>query len=186
MANNIKINRAPVLTLWGVIVAERLGYNHDEALSLGKAVAVLNAQSKGRRLGIYKPAESAPEAEDSKKARERQAGEVLTVEVVGRPVPAVHTEHGLRAAVNGEEVNPKSTERYLEQKFGAALPAVRAALEDLAQAYPPQELERRAYALYEQFRPQIPEGTRGWGAAGELDLEGIHQMAKKARNLRPA
>ncbi len=33
MAIILKINRAPVLTLWGVIVAERLGYNHDEALS---------------------------------------------------------------------------------------------------------------------------------------------------------
>jgi hypothetical protein len=33
MADIIKINRAPVLTLWGVIVAERLGYKHDEALT---------------------------------------------------------------------------------------------------------------------------------------------------------
>jgi hypothetical protein len=51
----IKINRAPVLTLWAAIVAERLGYNHGEALSLGKAVAGLNAQAKGKRLGIFHP-----------------------------------------------------------------------------------------------------------------------------------
>ena len=50
---NILINRAPVLTLWATIVAERLGFDEDEALSLGKAVAGLNAQSKGQRLGIY-------------------------------------------------------------------------------------------------------------------------------------
>lgn len=56
----IEINRAPVLTLWAAIVAERLGYRHDEALTLGKAVAGLNAQSKGRRLGIYKPSEKPP------------------------------------------------------------------------------------------------------------------------------
>ena len=48
--NKIKINRAPVLTLWAAIVAERLGHDSHEALTLGKAVAGLNAQSKGRRL----------------------------------------------------------------------------------------------------------------------------------------
>ena len=45
--HNILINRAPVLTLWATIVAERLGFDQDEALSLGKAVAGLTAQSKG-------------------------------------------------------------------------------------------------------------------------------------------
>ena len=49
----IKINRAPVLTLWAVVVAERLGFDKESALTLGKAVAGLNAQSKGRNLGIY-------------------------------------------------------------------------------------------------------------------------------------
>jgi hypothetical protein len=39
----ILINRAPVLTLWATTVAERLGFDQDEALSLGKAVAGLNA-----------------------------------------------------------------------------------------------------------------------------------------------
>ncbi len=51
---SILINRAPVLTLWAITVAGRLGFDRDEALSLGKAVAGLTAQSKGRRLGVYK------------------------------------------------------------------------------------------------------------------------------------
>ena len=41
--DDISINRTPVLTLWAAIVAERLGFNHDEALTLGRAVAGLNA-----------------------------------------------------------------------------------------------------------------------------------------------
>jgi hypothetical protein len=53
--NKVLINRAPVLTLWTAVVAERLGFKPDEALSLGKALAGLNARSKGRRLGIFKP-----------------------------------------------------------------------------------------------------------------------------------
>jgi hypothetical protein len=48
-------NLAPVLTLWGTIVAERLGFDREEALTLGKAVAGLNAYSKGKSLGIFKP-----------------------------------------------------------------------------------------------------------------------------------
>ena len=37
----VSINRAPVLTLWAAVVAERLGFDEDEALSLGKALAGL-------------------------------------------------------------------------------------------------------------------------------------------------
>ncbi len=33
----IKINRAPVLTLWAAVVAERLGLDWEEALTLGRA-----------------------------------------------------------------------------------------------------------------------------------------------------
>jgi hypothetical protein len=179
MVDMIKINRAPVLTLWSVIVAERLGYNHDEALTLGKAVAGLTAQSKGRRLGIYTPAEEELDAMRSKKTKERQVGEALMIELVGRRVPAVHTEHGLRATTKGEEIKPQSVEHYLEQKFGVGLSEARTALEALARAYPPQELERRAFALYEQFRPWIPEGVQGWGATGELSLERIRKLAKQ-------
>ena len=60
----IKINRAPVLTLWAAVVAKRLGYDEDTALTLGKAVAGLNAQSKGKKLGIYEE-----KSEDEKERR---------------------------------------------------------------------------------------------------------------------
>jgi hypothetical protein len=175
----IKINRAPVLTLWGIVVAERLGYNHDEALTFGKALAGLNAQSKGRSLGIYSPAEAELEAEIRKRTKEREVGKTLMVEVVGRMIPAIQTEHGLRAKIKDKEITPESVERYLEKKFGTELIDVRQALETLAQAYSVQELKQHAYRLYEQFRPGIPEGRSGWGAAGELNLERIRKLAEK-------
>jgi hypothetical protein len=46
------INRAPVLTLWAAVVAEMLGFDYDEALTLGRVVAGLNAYSKGIALGL--------------------------------------------------------------------------------------------------------------------------------------
>jgi hypothetical protein len=39
------INRAPVLTLWAAVVAQRLGFDENEALMFGKALAGLNAQA---------------------------------------------------------------------------------------------------------------------------------------------
>ena len=47
----VMVNRAPVLTLWAAVVAEVLGLEHDEALTLGRAVAGLKAYSKGVSLG---------------------------------------------------------------------------------------------------------------------------------------
>ena len=83
----ISINRAPVLTLWAAVVARRLGFDADEALTLAKAMAGLNAQAKGRRLGIFKPHE-----EKAKKAREKEPGERFLIEVCGRAVPATNTD----------------------------------------------------------------------------------------------
>jgi hypothetical protein len=38
----VMVNRAPMLTLWAAAVAVVLGFEHDEALTLGRAVAGLN------------------------------------------------------------------------------------------------------------------------------------------------
>lgn len=40
----VKVNRAPVMTLWAAVVAERQGFNREEALTLGRAVAGLNEE----------------------------------------------------------------------------------------------------------------------------------------------
>jgi hypothetical protein len=39
----IRINHALVLTLWAAVLAERLGFDRDTALTLGQAVAGLGA-----------------------------------------------------------------------------------------------------------------------------------------------
>src|ERR1700730_5680865 len=152
-ARTISINRAPVLTLWAAVVAQRLGFDEDEALTLGKAVAGLNAQAKGRRLGIFKPHEEKP-----KKAREKERGERFLIEVCGRPVPAMNTDDGIRAVKGSEAIDPGGVQRYLDDKFGENLKVVRSAMQRLAKAFKPSELAHDAYALYERFRPEIPAG----------------------------
>lgn len=44
----VKINRAPVLTLWVAVVAERQGFSKEAGLTFGKAISGMLAQSKGR------------------------------------------------------------------------------------------------------------------------------------------
>ena len=51
-SKTLSIDRA--LTLWASVVAGRLGFERDEALTLGRAVAGLNAYSKGRSLARKK------------------------------------------------------------------------------------------------------------------------------------
>ena len=176
MKHEIQINRAPVLTLWAAIVAERLGHDPETALTLGKTLAGLNAQAKGRRLGIFAERSPSTQREKPKPA----AARTRFVPLLGRSVPAIKTPDGLRAVVGDRPVDPAAVERYLRQKFGEALKDVRAALRALADAFPPAELAERGFALYERFRPSIPEGKRGWGAAGTLDLDAIRALARRA------
>ena len=49
--SSILLNRAPVLTLWATVVAERLGHPPGTALTLGRAVAGSAARVKARNIG---------------------------------------------------------------------------------------------------------------------------------------
>ena len=172
--DTILINRAPVLTLWATVVAERMGYDAGTALSLGKAVAGLNAQSKGRMLGIYGLPRT---TEDGAPPRKVDLGEEFWIEVCGRSVPAKQTENGIRAVIKDKEIQPESTQRYLESKFGDHYRLVKEAMENLTASFAADELHKRAYSLYERFRPDIPPGKAGWGVKGELKLDLIRSLA---------
>jgi hypothetical protein len=176
MADTFTINRAPVLTLWAAVVAERLGYDRAAALTLGRAVAGLNAQTKARRLGITRPADARTAA---RRAEVRRAADAKVVELLGRHVPVVKTPDGLRAAAEGKPDSPESVVRYLESKFGEHLAAARNAMTTLARSVPKDELDERAFGLYEAFRPDAPPGKKGWGAKGVLDLARIERLASR-------
>ena len=75
----IAINRTPVVTLGATVVAQRLGFVEDEALTLGKAVTGRDAQAQGRRLSLFQP-----QAEKAKKARPKEPGERFGIESCGR------------------------------------------------------------------------------------------------------
>ena len=171
----IRINRAPVLTLWAAVVAERLGFDPDAALTLGRAVAGLNAHSKGVSLGLFEPSSKAV----NEHLQRAKTGTTAHVDLLHRAVPIVRTAAGLRAVSNDRPISSDSVERYLESKFGENLDPARRAMVNLAHSMPTDEIAARAYSLYEEFRPAIPAGVKGWGAAGELDLDLIDRLCQR-------
>jgi hypothetical protein len=155
----LRINRAPVLTLWAAVVAERLGLPRDTALTVGQAVAGLTAHAKGVRLGIYAAPETRPQ-EPPPPAPKGATG-IHDVVLLGRLIHVADTADGPRAIAKGVLVKPEAVERYLKGKFGDALDAVRAELERLAAHFPPTQLRHEGFHLYEQFRPDVPSDEEG-------------------------
>lgn len=168
----IMVNRAPVLTLWAAVVAHRLGFHWEEALTFGRAVAGLNAHAKGVSLGLFTPAPKAVKA--GKKTLKASAR--LYVNLLHRAVPVIRTRDGLRAAGKGRPIDPDGVARYLQAKFGDRLDEVKGAMEKLAHSMPSRTLADEAFPIYEKFRPKIPPGVRGWGAVGRLDLARVRAL----------
>jgi hypothetical protein len=98
------------------------------------------------------------------------------VVLLGRRIHVAETAEGMRAIAKGQVANPASVERYLASKFGDALEQARTAMQRLASSFSPDELEAKGFHLYEQFRPEVPEGEGGWGAQGVLDVERIRAL----------
>jgi len=156
-SNPIKVNRAPVLTLWATVVAERLGHPPDLALTLGQAVCGSSARAKARRLGI---------AEDKDRETEQREHApqpaIELVHLLGRDVRVVATGDGeLLAERDGAPASPDAVRRYLAKAFGDRLDEVRTAMKAAAALLPPEELNHVGFRIYEGFRPDVPVGVEG-------------------------
>ena len=91
--------------------------------------------------------------------------------------------HLVRAVHGPQVIEPDSVQRYLEDKFGDDLNVSRKAMQRLAKSMATKDLAERCFELHERFRPEIPEGVKGWGAKGILDLGVIERLAT-GRSMR--
>jgi hypothetical protein len=176
----VSVNRAPVLTAWIAQVAKRQGYTENAALTFGKYVSGLLAHSKGVNLGIYEERER---DQEGKRSKEKEAG-VETLHAAGFSIKAKHVNGDVRALDGGDPhkaADPKKTEQYLKRAFGDQYDDVLYALCVLAHSLPPDELDKQAYHLYEQIRPNVPAGERGWGHHGVLDLHRVLELAESLK-----
>src|SRR6185295_7831387 len=89
----ITINRAPVLTLWASVVARRLGFERDEALTLGRAVASIGTHPKDAPLILVTPSRKSIK----ERRRALKTGKQIQFDLLKRAVPVVRTPKGLRA-----------------------------------------------------------------------------------------
>ncbi|KAJ7665541.1 hypothetical protein B0H17DRAFT_1184561 [Mycena rosella] len=169
------VNRAPLMTAWSTLVAERLGFQREEALSIASVFTELNAVSKGVSMGIYKKGtERGMEAS--------KGGSQPYVELMGRrPLFQAHTSQW-RALSNGTAVPPSTAFSYISRALRQTTPHIIGALRLLAESFTPQEINAKAWSLYADFRPEV----KGWGDRAEVKCETILALRKKTRSVEPA
>lgn len=168
----IKINRAPVLTLWVMVVCERQGYTHEEALTHAKWISAILARSKGKSLGKFEKDEKQKSPSGDKTAPKRDNPKE---HVFGHiKVPVESTAVGKRMAVMGDNpIVPDDVDRYLKNAFGGDdLERIKQVFQSLADSMDPQELREKAYDLYEELRPE----WQGWAQPGKFDLEKVQAL----------
>lgn len=157
----ILINRSPVLTLWVTVVAQKLfSLTLEEALTVGSAYAAECARTKGTSLGIYSGNKNgtATEGDDTT---------TRTLSLMNQTICANRTPGGLRALGNNEEQDPHRIWKLLTKRLGDDLPFVLLRMQEAAEAAG-DDLDGTAYNYYVHIRPDIPHGTKGWGAHGHL------------------
>lgn len=163
----IKINRSPVLQLWGAVIAQFVHPDEswDTCLSIGGSIASLCAISKGRAIGKIDPP---TESRDSSRAKKSDK-KTRDLEVMGFPMQ-------IRDGVVNVNGKPKPlSEQALEGKYGGneSYQRVRRAMQEALESWADdkEDLEKQAFHMYEQFRP----ASGGWGQKGELDLANIQK-----------
>ncbi|KAI0053579.1 hypothetical protein FA95DRAFT_1552062 [Auriscalpium vulgare] len=164
------VNRAPIMMAWSFVVAEKLGFQREEALSIASVYTEMNAISKGVSLGIY----------DKNKGKDIEAsptGAQPYVDLMGRRIPLYQTADGAwRALSASKPAPPGAAYAYISRALKHTAPAVLGALRLLADSYTDgQQLNRAGWTLYADFRPEV----EGWGKRGSVRCETILGLRRK-------
>jgi len=178
------VNRAPIMTAWAMVVAERMGFQREEALSIASVYTDMNAISKGVSLGIYEP-------DKGNNMEASPSGAQPYVDLMGRRIPLYRTNITIdstqwRALSASAPVPPSSAYKYITSSLRQTTPFVIGALRLLAQSYGPDELNRKGFGLYADFRPDVESGQKGWGKKGQVKCQTILDLIKKGPNLNSA
>ena len=175
----ILINRSPVLILWATVVAQKLfSLQLEEALTVGSAYAAQCARAKGTSLGIFSNHEGTGALTNIR------VGETTTdttmLSLMNQTIRTNQTPAGLRAIGNEQEQDPHKIWKSLTKKMGDDLPFVLQQMQAAAELAG-SDLDATAYNYYVHIRPDIPRGTKGWGAYGHLQtkrLSNFYPIAK--------
>jgi len=176
----ITVNRAPVLTLFAACVTEFL-HSHlswQTCLSAGASIASLCAISKGRSIGAIDPPSQDKKTKQDKTSDDDDNEDEEEITVMHFPL---HIKNGL---VVDRSSKPKpGNEKTLESKFGEEEEhEARQVFRDCLQTWKghEDELNKKAFGMYEKFRPDVAKGQRGWGRKGEMSLEEVEKVIRRS------
>jgi hypothetical protein len=159
------LNRFPLFGLWNRIAAETLGYDADEARSIGHAVAVLfaiRARGGGRKAKAEREG-AAPEAAPVERM------ETDDLAFGGDPIPCEFGDDGrlVRCLVGARTPQdpaqtPESYDAAVEAKIPEEyLEPLQAAMTGLLATYPQPELQTRMlYQVYDEWKRECAAGRR--------------------------
>ncbi|ETW84001.1 hypothetical protein HETIRDRAFT_239532, partial [Heterobasidion irregulare TC 32-1] len=171
------VNRAPIMMAWAFIVAERLGFQRAEALSIASVYTEMNAISKGVALNIFPTTQ--PYTLAAADASPHGAQPYVTL--LSRRVPLLQTAAGtwralaLSPSAHAGPAPPGAAHAYIARALKHTAPAVLGALRLLAASYADADaLNRDGWALYAAFRPAVD----GWGQRGEVRCATILGLRK--------
>jgi hypothetical protein len=115
-----------------------------------------------------------PADPDKKKEKKSSDGAKEEVEVMHFKLRV----KGGKAYVGDKAQSPG--EDALRKKYGEKYEVVKQAFEDaLGGRKAGKELNDAAFKMYEEFRPTVSKGQKGWGRKGELDLDKVKEVVSR-------
>ncbi|KAL0576922.1 hypothetical protein V5O48_005068 [Marasmius crinis-equi] len=166
---SVVINRAPLMTIWATVVAERMGFKREEALSIASVYTEMNAISKGVTLGIF-------EEGKEKGLDASRGGTQPYVDFIGRRPLYQTQEEDWRALLKGTPAKPSAAYGYISRSFRQTTPYITGSLRLLANSFTSQEINDKAWSLYIRFRPEVNE----WGKRSQVKCLDILTLRKPA------
>ncbi|KAI0034074.1 hypothetical protein K488DRAFT_11188, partial [Vararia minispora EC-137] len=166
------VNRAPIMMAWSYIVAERMGFQREDAFSIAAVYTEMNAITKGVSLGMYK--------KNSEKGLEASPnGAQPYVQLMGRRIPLFQTSEDRWRALDAEAkpASPAAAFSYVSRTLKQTAPAIVGAMRLLADSFSPEELNRVGWSLYADFRPEVD----GWGKRGQVRCDKILSLRDEAK-----
>ncbi|KAK0529165.1 hypothetical protein OC835_004419 [Tilletia horrida] len=177
------VNRAPVMTVWTMILLERMGFQRREALSLAQCYVSTTSTARAVTLGFT----SASERDKASTVGPKQPHFVL----MGVKLPVLQLQKRTatgdvgeyRAIYDGQVVEPQKAFDYIFRSFYQTLPYVFGSLVLLADSFldptgqdaDADELHAAAWDLYCEFRPE----TGGeWGKRARLSCDTVLSLRK--------
>lgn len=160
-----------MLELWASCVADLLhpDLRWDTCLSVAGGISTITAIAKGRAIGrVDKP--DPGEQQEKREERQQAQSQLEEVEVMGFPLKI---KNG--SAMVGDKPK-KGNEAALKSKYGQEqYEKTKSTFQDALEKWRGREdeLDSGAFHMYEDFRPNVVPGQKGWGRKGQLSFENI-------------